>query len=289
MNLCQGAVDATITYNGKDKIKITITRNNNCSQPELITALKNSVYYRFKDNVTYFYDVNVSSTLIISFLENITNQQYLTDKQTAINASVITQTTNQTSQPTSNVYQLANNQNDLIGQWSPTNIFGIPLTNTPISIVFAYTSITYQGGCNTFLFAYTVDTNKKQFSMGQNKSTSNNCTVNDDGLYTNAIPMFFGYNISISSATSSIIMNIFASNGSSIMQLTRPIPVTASASASGSTTATTSSSTSTNTSSSNQLTTNTQTTKPSLTPNTYIFLILARRDIPRIFCNITTS
>ncbi len=80
MNLCQGALDVSIKYNGKNKIKLTITRNDNCSQPNLISAIQNSIYYRFKNNVAMFYDSNISSTIIISFMSNITNQQYLTDK-----------------------------------------------------------------------------------------------------------------------------------------------------------------------------------------------------------------
>jgi hypothetical protein len=207
----------------------------------------------------------------------------LTDKQAAIAAltSTPSTTSNQTSSSQPNVFKLSNNQNDLIGQWSPTNVFGIPLSNSLISIIFTYTTITYQGGCNNYIFAYTINDTKKQLTIGQNKSSSNNCTVNDDGLYTTGITMFSSYNISINS--SSIVMNIFSTNGSNVMQLTRPIPVSQ-------TTTTKVNSINTNTGQSSQLTTNTPSAPTlSLIPNTYVFLILARRDIPRTFCNVTTS
>jgi hypothetical protein len=102
--------------------------------------------------------------------------------------------------------------------------------------------------------------------------------VNDDGLYTTGITMFSRYNITINS--SSIVMDIFSANGSSVMQLTRPIPVSPS----------TTSSNTTNSAQPTQLTKNNSSVPTlSLIPNTYVFLILARRDIPRTFCNVTTS
>jgi hypothetical protein len=177
----------------------------------------------------------------------------------------------------------------LIGQWSPSNIFGIPLSNSPISIVFTYTTITYQGGCNNYIFAYTINISdtKKQLTIGQNKTSTKNCSVNDDGLYTTGISMFSSYNISINSNISSIIMNVLSLNGSNIMQLTRPIPIITSLTSNPNSNT---SNINKNSSTSSQITTNTS-SKPvlSLIPNTYVFLILARRDIPRIFCNITTS
>jgi hypothetical protein len=175
----------------------------------------------------------------------------------------------------------------LIGQWSPSNIFGIPLSNSPISIVFTYTTITYQGGCNNYIFAYTINDIKKQLTIGQNKTSTNNCSVNDDGLYITGISMFSSYTININTNSSSIIMNVLSSNGSNIMQLTRPIPIITSLSSNSNNNTSTINK---NSGVSSQITASTS-SKPtlSLIPNTYVFLILARRDIPRIFCNITTS
>lgn len=82
-------------------------------------------------------------------------------------------------------------------------------------------------------------------------------------------------------------MNVLSSNGSNIMQLTRPIPIITSLSSNSNNNTSTINK---NSGVSSQITASTS-SKPtlSLIPNTYVFLILARRDIPRIFCNITTS
>ena len=170
------------------------------------------------------------------------------------------------------------------------SVFGIPLSNSPIGIIFTFTTLTYQGGCNTYVFAYTVDETKRQIALGQNKSSSNNCAVNDDGLYITAISSVSSYNISINSSINSIVMNLFSANGSTVMQLTRPVPETTTAAPANNTSTNTNTNANKNTSSqSTQSASNNQSNQLSLIPNTYVFLILARRDVPRIFCNVTDS
>ena len=57
--------------------------------------------------------------------------------------------------------------------------------------------ISYNGGCNTFQFQYTPTESSRSIEIGQNKSTSDNCAVNDDGLYVNGFARVRRYEVLI--------------------------------------------------------------------------------------------
>jgi hypothetical protein len=67
------------------------------------------------------------------------------------------------------------------------------------SVYFIISSnlISYNGGCNTFQFQYTPTESSRSIQIGQNKSTSDNCAVNDDGLYVNGFARVRRYAVSI--------------------------------------------------------------------------------------------
>ena len=67
------------------------------------------------------------------------------------------------------------------------------------SVYFIISSnlISYNGGCNTFQFQYTPTESSRSIEIGQNKSTSDNCAVNDDGLYVNGFARVRRYAVSI--------------------------------------------------------------------------------------------
>ena len=98
---------------------------------------------------------------------------------------------------------LLNNKNDLLGIWQPLSIMGIPFTtDTNIYFIFSTNTISYSGGCNSYQFQYSVNDdiinkNNRQIQIGQNKSSSERCVVDDDGLYVNGMVRVRGYVVSV--------------------------------------------------------------------------------------------
>ena len=108
--------------------------------------------------------------------------------------------------------RLTNTTDDLIGRWEPTNVFGIPLPSTPVFLVFTRDQIVYNGGCNSFIFQYTALQGK--ITIGQNRSSTNSCSVDDDGLYVSAISRMSSYSLSVSG--NQIIFRINDKDGGSV-------------------------------------------------------------------------
>lgn len=73
----------------------------------------------------------------------------------------------------------------------------MPMDGSSVYFIFSSNLISYNGGCNTFQFQYTPNESSKTIQIGQNKSTSNTCQVNDDGLYVNGLARVSKYVISI--------------------------------------------------------------------------------------------
>ena len=73
----------------------------------------------------------------------------------------------------------------------------MPMDGSSIYFIVLSNLISYNGGCNTFQFQYTVSESSRSIQMGQNKSTSNTCENDDDGLYVNGMGRVIKYTVSI--------------------------------------------------------------------------------------------
>lgn len=102
---------------------------------------------------------------------------------------------------------LTNTTSDLLGIWQPVSVMGIPLntqTNT-YYFIFSTNTISINGGCNNFQFQYNNLNNNnnnnnnifKSIQIGQNKSSSDKCKVDDDGLYVNGMVRVKGYSVNV--------------------------------------------------------------------------------------------
>ncbi len=76
-------------------------------------------------------------------------------------------------------------------------IFGMPMDGSSIYFIISSNIISYNGGCNNYQFQYSVNEALKLIQIGQNKTTSNTCAVDDDGLYMNGISKISKYAVSI--------------------------------------------------------------------------------------------
>lgn len=85
----------------------------------------------------------------------------------------------------------------MIGRWEPTSVFGIPLPDTAVFLVFTRDQVVYNGGCNSYIFQYSVDASARQITMGRNRSSSNICAIDDDGLYVSAVSKMNKYSITL--------------------------------------------------------------------------------------------
>lgn len=117
---------------------------------------------------------------------------------------------------------LLNNKDDLLGIWQPVSVMGIPTDSTEIYFIISSNTISFNGGCNSYQFQYSVvDDSSKQIKIGQNKSSSNQCPVDDDGLYVNGMIRVSKYMVVV--VGSDIRLRLSDSNGNIVYEIKKTV------------------------------------------------------------------
>lgn len=174
---------------------------------------------------------------------------------------------------------------NLVGKWSIKSLFNIPFPNSPYSLTFTSQQIILNGGCNKYSYQYTLNSPMQLIQIGNLTATNNsNCGQSDDQLYVNGIMNMYKY--LLSSTNGVYTLSFYNSTGSMAYQLQinvqptsapqtvaqyNPKAVTPSPGTSSTAPASTAS------------------VPSSLTPGTYLLLILQRRDLPRLIVNVTAT
>ena len=130
--------------------------------------------------------------------------------------------------------------------------------------------------------------------MGQNRSTTNTCQVDDDGLYVNGMVRVRGYAVSIVGKEFRLRLNDGA--GNAVYEFKKTVQVAANSSTpnvNNPPPSVPAPSTNPSRPQANSVPSSSSNIRPvgelGLEPGRYVFLVLARRDLPRRFCTITAN
>lgn len=147
----------------------------------------------------------------------------------------------------------------IAGAWAIASLFNIPFPSTPYSLTINQTSISLLGGCNNYSFSYSVNTTSQTISIGNSTSSTASCSQSDDQLYVSGIQKMYKYVLTKSAAST---LSFYDQQGSIGYILKTPA-----------------------------LSTPIQTpaTQTALSSGTYLFLLLKRRDLPRMLVTVSAN
>lgn len=145
----------------------------------------------------------------------------------------------------------------IAGAWAIASLFNIPFPTTPYSLSISQTSISLQGGCNNYSFSYLINTTSQIISIGNSTSSTSSCAQSDDQLYVSGIQKIYKYVLTKSAAST---LSFYDQQGNIGYILKTPVPSTPTPASS---------------------------TQSVFSSGTYLFLLLKRRDLPRMLVTIS--
>lgn len=147
----------------------------------------------------------------------------------------------------------------IAGAWAIASLFNIPFPSIPYSLTINQTSISLLGGCNNYSFSYSVNPTSQTISIGNSTSSTASCSQSDDQLYVSGIQKMYKYVLTKSAAST---LSFYDQQGSIGYILKTPA-----------------------------LSTPIQTpaAQIALSSGTYLFLLLKRRDLPRMLVTVSAN
>lgn len=154
----------------------------------------------------------------------------------------------------------ANLTSPIAGNWAIAALFNVPFPTTPYSLIISSTSISLLGGCNNYSFSYLINATSQTITIGNSTSSNNACGQSDDQLYVGGIQKIYKYLLTKSAAST---LSFYDQQGNiGYVLKTAALPPTPATST---------------------------TTQTPLSPGTYLFLLLKRRDLPRMLVTISAN
>lgn len=153
----------------------------------------------------------------------------------------------------------ANVASPLAGAWAIASLFNIPFPSTPYLLNINQTSISLLGGCNNYSFSYSINATSQVISIGNSTSSTASCSQSDDQLYVSGIQKMYKYLLTKSAAST---LSFYDQQGNIGYILKTPAPSTPMQN---------------------------QATQTALSSGTYLFLLLKRRDLPRMLVTISAD
>lgn len=147
----------------------------------------------------------------------------------------------------------------LAGVWAIASLFNVPFPSTPYSLAFNPTAISLLGGCNSYSFSYSINTTSQTISIGNSTSSTSSCAQSDDQLFVSGIQKMFKYVLTKSASST---LSFYDQQGNIGYILKTPVPSSP---------------------------TQAPTTQIALSSGTYLFLLLKRRDLPRMLVTISAN
>lgn len=147
----------------------------------------------------------------------------------------------------------------IAGSWAIASLFNIPFPSTPYSLKINQTTISLLGGCNNYSFYYSVNTTSQTISIGNSTSSTASCSQSDDQLYVSGIQKMYKYVLTKSAAST---LSFYDQQGNIGYILKTPVPSTS---------------------------IQTPAAQTALSSGTYLFLLLKRRDLPRMLVTVSAN
>lgn len=194
--LCQGNLILNYTLsNSNNTISLTPVLSN-CSSKEFTSAFLRIKYYRVLKGVLKLYDSAIEVIFQLTY-----SSPY--DPAKPIFAGTTQNKTLSTKSESASVGRSSPSNitvSNLAGRWTVISLFNIPFPSTPYYIVIGTTTLTLNGGCSNYTFAYTINSTTQIITIAN--ATSNitkACAKSDDSLYISGITKMNKYLLSSSS------------------------------------------------------------------------------------------
>lgn len=133
-----------------------------------------------------FYDKTVSLVVELVYSTTFDPAKPIFGKQTQPQPQPQAQVQSQPSSQSSNI----------AGQWSIISLFDVALPKSAYSLIITVSSIQLIGGCNSYSYDYTINSNTQVINIGNSVSTKNECDNSDDQLYVSGINKIYKYILS---------------------------------------------------------------------------------------------
>lgn len=155
--------------------------------------------------------------------------------------------------------QTASLTSPLAGTWAIAALFNIPFPSTSYSLTFNPTSISLLGGCNNYSFFYSINATSQTISIGNSTSSTPSCGQSDDQLFVSGIQKMYKYVLTKSAASA---LSFYDQQGNIGYVLKTAVP---------------------------SAPTPASVTQSPLSSGAYLFLLLKRRDLPRMLVTISAN
>jgi hypothetical protein len=229
-----------------------------CPSQNLTNAVRNSRYYRLNNGILNFYDSTITLTAGLVYSNPFDPARLIFNNQSSAPVAAPSSQNQTTPGPIS--------ASNLAGTWFISSLFNIPFNSTPYTLVLTPNTIRLAGGCANYTFNYTLNSTTQIITIGGTPpSVSTACRQSDDQLYISGVTKMHKYLVSTTNGASQLSIYDQSGNIGYALRSNQVAPRAAAAS--------------------------TPAAAPSpavpLSPGTYLLLLLARRDLPRVIVNVT--
>lgn len=262
ITLCQGNLILNYSLDPSQNIINLTPVLSACPSQNLTNAMMTSKYFRLHNGILNFYDNTVTLTAGLVYSAVFDPSQPIFGGSAGVGAI-----------STSN----------LAGTWYILSLFNIPMATSPYTLIFTANTIELTGGCGTYTLNYTINSTTQIITIGSPApSVASSCSQSDDQLYLSGITNMYKYLISTTNGVSS--MSVYDQSGSIGYSLSTTPP------SSPSSPSPSSPPSSPSPPSPPVAATPSPAAPPApLTPGTYLLLLLARRDLPRVLVTVTSN